>query len=336
MSQTPRSEESPLRVAVVGIGAVAQAHLPALAKHDGVAVTALVDRDRGRAAEAAASWGVEHALSDAAELPGVADAAVLALPHHLHAPISIDLMRAGLHVLVEKPMALTAAECDAMNEVADAERRVLAVGQARRWFDSSRFVKRLIDEQWLGRILRFDMREGFVYDWPAASDFTFRREAGGGVLADSGVHALDTLLWWLGDYERFEYFHDAAGGVEADCELRLTLRCGAEGVVELSRTRAMRNTVVLEGERGRIEIDSRFNSLIQLQLGDQDLLLSGRAVAAGGREEDVADLFDRQLSDFVDAVRRGRAPFVDGREARRAVALIEACHAAAQPLSLPW
>jgi predicted dehydrogenase len=325
-----------LRFAVVGCGAVAHAHLPVLAECGRAEVVAVVDRHLPRAQEAAAQYGIPRALADYRALAGVADAAVLALPHHLHAPIGVALLDAGLHLLVEKPMALTAAECDAMIAAAERGGRVLAVGQARRWFDSSRFIKRLLDDGWLGEIRSFDMREGVVYDWPAASDFTLRKDAGGGVLADAGVHALDTLLWWLGDYQDFEYFDDAAGGVEADCELHLRLRCGARGVVELSRTRNLRQTVILEGTRGTLEVDSPFNSRVRLRIGDQPLVLTGRVTAPGAPEETVPDLFRRQLEDFLDAVEQGRESFVPGREARRAVALIEACHAAAKPLPLPW
>jgi len=60
---------------------------------------------------------------------------------------------------------------------------------------------------------------GYRSFWKVASDFMFRKEAGGGVLADTGAHLLDLLLWWLGDYESVEYCDDAVGGVEADCEL---------------------------------------------------------------------------------------------------------------------
>ncbi len=326
-----------VRFAVVGCGAVAHAHLPALQKCARVEVAAVVDKDAARAGAAAKAYGVPAALADHRELPGCADAAVLALPHHLHAPVALDLLRAGLHVLVEKPMAVTAAECDAMVEAAARARRVLAVGHVRRWFDSSRFIKRVLDEGWLGRIQRFDMREGFVYEWPAASDFTFRRDAGGGVLADAGVHALDTLLWWLGDYADFDYVDDAEGGVEADSELRLRLQSGAEGVVELSRTRNLRNTVILAGERGSLEVESRFNSLIKLRLGDEPLVLRGHAGARGvASEEEVADLFDRQVEDVVAAILDGAGPFIPGHEGRRAVALIEACHARRRPLPQPW
>src|SRR5262249_57950022 len=93
------------------------------------------------------------------------------------ASVTIDLLRQGVHVLVEKPMAITPDECDAMIAAADASRTVLAVGHLRRFFHSSRFVKRALEASLLGRIVSFDAREGSVYNWPAASDFTFRGDA---------------------------------------------------------------------------------------------------------------------------------------------------------------
>ena len=71
-----------------------------------------------------------------------------------------------------------------------------------------------------------------MYSWPVASDFMFRKDAGGGVLADTGAHVLDTVLWWLGDWDKVEYHDDAHGGVEADCLLKLTMKSGAVGTVE--------------------------------------------------------------------------------------------------------
>ncbi|MEM7199692.1 MAG: Gfo/Idh/MocA family oxidoreductase [Planctomycetota bacterium] len=326
-----------VRFGLVGCGAVAHAHLPALQKSDKVELVAVVDRDLARAEEVAGMYGVPNALADAAELVGKADAAVLSIPHHLHAPIAIDLLGRGLHVLVEKPMATTAAECDAMIAAAERADKVLAVGHVRRWFDSSRYLKNLLDGGYLGAIQRFEMREGFIYDWPAASDFTMRRESGGGVLADAGVHAVDTLLWWLGDVRSCDYFDDAQGGVEADCELHLELECGAKGIVELSRTRNLENMVRIWGERGSVEVESKFNSILKVTLGGSDLALRGLAAAPGAtRDEDVADLFDRQVEDVATAILEGRQPFIPGPEGRAAVALIEACHREPKPLVQPW
>src|SRR5262249_3465764 len=156
------------------------------------------------------------------DIIGKVDAAIVALPNYLHAPVVIDLLRHGIHVLIEKPMALKVTDCDKMLEAASSAGTVLAVGLEYRFFNSSRFTKRALGNNLLGDIRSFDLRLGIIPTWPFATDYLLRKEsAGGGVLADFGVHVLDLLLWWLGDYESVEYRDDAVGGVEAECELNL-------------------------------------------------------------------------------------------------------------------
>ena len=328
--------DNPVRFAVIGCGAVAGAHLPILAESPHCEIALVVDKDEQRAREAAAAHGVQEIATDYRAVVGRADAAVVALPHFLHAPVSCELLRGGVHVLVEKPMALTVAECDQMIAAAEQGGATLAIGQLRRFFYSSQWIRRAVETGLLGEIRGFDMREGFVYSWPAASDFTLRKDAGGGVLADGGAHALDTLLYWLGDWESFEYRDDAEGGVEADCELRLKMRCGAEGIVELSRTRDLRNTVILRGSRATLEVESKFDSAVRLTLDGEEIVFGGRTFTDAKPEEDVNDIFRRQLTDFLGAIRERRTPAIDGHEGRKAVALIEACHEQRQPLELAW
>lgn len=90
---------------------------------------------------------------------------------------------------------------------------------------------------------------------PVTSDSPFRKEiAGGGVLIDKGADVLDSLLYWLGEFLEVEYYDDAEGGAEANCLLNILLKNGSCGVVELSHTRRLRNTAIIRGERGVLEI----------------------------------------------------------------------------------
>ncbi len=216
----------------------------------------LVDKNIDRVQDLARAFGAIRASDDYHSYIGELDAAIVALPHHLHAPVCIDLLRRGIHVPVEKPMALTMTECDAMMAAAREGKAVPAVGLIRRFMNGRQWVKAALDAELLGPIQSFDFQEGVVYDWPVASDFFFRKDtAGGGVLIDTGAHTLDSLLWWLGDVASFEYYDDNYGGVEADCRLFVTMASGAHGIVELSRTRFLRNSAILRGERGEIEVD---------------------------------------------------------------------------------
>jgi predicted dehydrogenase len=333
---------SKVRLAVVGCGAVAQIHhVPAIAASDRVEAAVLVDADEKRARELAARFGVPEVATDYRELPGKVDGAVVALPNSLHAPVSIELLRRGVHVLVEKPMAMTVAECDAMIEAARAGRAVLAVGLDFRFFDSSLLVRDLLRDGLIGEIRRFDLRQGVIPRWPFATDFLLRKEmAGGGVLADFGVHVLDLLLWWLGDLTATDYRDDALGGVESDCEMTLTTPSGVTGTVEISRTRNLRNTCVFEGTRARLEVgiwDS--DPRLRLSIAGSEIALAGHARQgqAGETGLNFLDTFIRQIDDFARAIRgRGGPPFVPGAEGRRSLALIESCYAQRRFLELPW
>lgn len=325
------------KLAIIGCGAVTDhVHLPVTKRSDRFRITALVDKSLRRASRLATEHGVPIAAEDYREVADQVDAALLALPHHLHAPVATGLLEQGVHVLVEKPMALTVQECDAMIETADRSDAVLAVGLVRRFYRPSLFVKQALEDGLIGDPVSFDVREGMVYRWKVASDFMFRKEAGGGVLADTGAHTLDLILWWMGDYETIDYRDDAMGGVEADCELRLQMKNGAMGFVELSRTRALRNSFIIHGERASLEVGTGFKAPVTLRVGDSDVRLTGHPGTDDDEDHSIEDVFVRQLEDFAAAITGDRDPFVSGREGRRAVRLIEACHASRRSLDLPW
>ena len=327
--------EPPVRLAIIGCGAVVEhGHLPGAAGVDGLVVSALVDRNVERARRLAERYGVPQAASDFGALDPPPDAALLAVPHHLHAPMTLDLLGQGVHVLVEKPMALTVADCDEMIRTAAAHRVWLAVGLARRFMPVVRLARETIAAGALGCVEEFRARDGRTFDWPVASDFLFRRAlSGGGVLTDLGSHTLDTLLFLLGDLEVLEYRDDGHGGVEAEAEIRLALAgpaSGGRGRVELSRTRDLGCRFEIRGSEATLHLDLWTNE-IRLVGAEGDIDLDPR-LPAGAAD---ADFFHDQLVDWARAIRDRRPPFVPGAEGRRSVALMAACYARRRPLSLP-
>jgi len=334
------ADDSRLRTAIIGCGAVSQrCHIPAVKAHPQSKVEWLVDPDDDLLRRLSKDVGQVKTAKDYREIVGVVDAAVLAVPHSMHAPIAVDLMKRGIHILVEKPMATSGAECEAMIEAADEGQVVLAVGLMRRFLQSARFARWVVRSGLLGHVESFDFREGNVYSWPVQSDFFFRKEtARGGVLVDTGAHTLDLLLWWLGEVDQVEYYDDSYGGVEADCELHLSMASGARGVVELSRTRNLRNTAIIRGEKAELEVGLRTNEAV-VRSRDGSSGLAGRGLGTPHGTpvtQGFTDLFPLQIDDWIEAIRAGRPPTVPGVEGRRSVALIEACYATRKPLELPW
>lgn len=120
------STDKPVRVALLGCGAIAQAHLRAIAANPGVVeVAGIYDADRSRAEARAAEFHVAHIYDTWHDvLASDADVIAVLLPHDLHAKFAVEVLEAGHHVVVEKPLATTLAECDAiLNAAAKAGKR---------------------------------------------------------------------------------------------------------------------------------------------------------------------------------------------------------------------
>lgn len=328
-----------MRVAVVGCGAAAAYyHLPAIARTLVREQLWLVDPDRERAASLARRYGREDQVAeDYGELLGSIDAAIVAVPNDLHAPVAADLLAHGIHVLCEKPLARTAEEAQAIVETARPG-TVLAVGHFRRFFASTRLLGDLLEHGLCGRPLSFTAEEGFVYAWGSASAFWLdRARAGGGVLIDLGSHVLDQLLVWFGESLGVRGYEDNAyGGVESDCRLALALADGVTGTVELSRTRELRNSIRIECEGGTVEAPLPHAGSIVASFPDGASYALEVERDKVGRDHGYSAAFEAQLRDFLHAIEHGGRPAATGSDALRVLTLVGECYARRQPLDEPW
>jgi predicted dehydrogenase/nucleoside-diphosphate-sugar epimerase len=328
------------RLAIIGCGAVVDHHLLPSLRRIGWLPNVLIDRSPERLALTAGKLGSKgRAVVRAADWREAADhfdAAIVAIPHVLHGPVGLDLLLAGKHLFMEKPLAVTTAQCEAMIEAARERRLSLRVGLLRRYLHAARWLKALLTAGTLGEIKRFSIREGFVFNWATSSDALLRRDlAAGGVLMDTGAHTLDLLLWWLGDVASLSYRDDAEHGVEADCILDCRMASGAIGRVELSRTRELRGTIIIEGTDGFVEVHLAKN---QVLAGSPNALAfrHEERLAAELPMQLFPELFDSELRDFRGSVAGDTDKGISGAEGLGSVALIERCYASRTPLDMPW
>jgi len=341
-----------LRVAVIGCGAVArQMHLPVLAGHEGVELVALVDSDVKRAGELARAYNVPRVLGDGVELgANEVDAAVVATPPWHHAPGATMLMRRGIHVLVEKPIAISFAEAVGMVRTAEETGTVLAVGFFRRLMPSVRMLKGLIDSNWLGEPLEFQAEGGGMYNWSAATLGSMRKEgAGGGALVDYGSHLLDVLNYlFAGEGEVLSYRDNSRGGVEADCELRLRLASRGrpvEGTVTVARTRKLGNFVRVLCQRGSLEYraserDRIWVSPAGLEVPDprtgKPCPYTLQASWGGESEASWYETMRAEIDDWIGAIRTRREPELSARSTLPMARVMEECYRRVEPLPEPW
>ena len=346
----PRLRRQFPALAVIGCGGVAaERHLPALARL-GWRPQVLVDPRIERALKLSRRFKARRAVRNVSELAaGEIQAALVTTNMASHAPISLSLLQNGVHVFVEKPMAASFDDARAMVKTAAANSACLAVGHIRRFMFINRWVKKLIQSGALGEIESFDVREGENFHTRSGGRLTRARAidrtglyspafwdpkvSGGGVLLDTGSHTLDTLLWQIGEARALGYQDDSLGGVEADAFLQLQLPNGATGAVELSRTRNLRNTAILTGSRGQVEVSLHRNEIIRARPNKLILFeLDGRSGAAMPNEHLHQDMFQRELADWLQAIRSGGEPFVSGASATTAIRIIDRCYHMRRPL----
>lgn len=190
------------RVAVIGAGSIAKySHVPGFQRLANCEVVALCDVNEVRARELAGEMNVANVYGDAAAMLAEQqpDIVVVATPNAFHAPMSIAAMRAGAHVLCEKPLALTYADAQEMFAVAAEHDRILSVGTHMRFSAPMQAAKAQVDAGFFGKIYAartvWQRRNGIP---GYGSWFTNHDLAGGGSLLDIGIHALDRALYLMG------------------------------------------------------------------------------------------------------------------------------------------
>ena len=293
-----------LRAAVVGVGYLGQFHAEKLAAASGVELVAVVDADPARAKSIAARHGCK-ALTDPAALAGAVDLVSIVVPTEHHHAAALPFLEAGVHVLVEKPIATSLAEADALIAAARKSRALLAVGHLQRFNPAFRalaaaFAKPLFID--CERLSGFKSR-GIDVD----------------VVLDLMIHDLDLVL----SLARSEVAQVSACGFQVLTDsidianVRIEFADGC--VANLSASRVSQSPV----RKLRVFQHDRYASA-DLQAGK--LRIVRRDDRKGGIAEDESAYDDRdelraEIANFIDAARGGRPPLVGGEDGRKALAL---------------
>lgn len=297
---------SNLRVAVVGVGHLGQHHARLLSAMPGVDLVGVVDTSAERGREIAAKYGTEAFTSPSA-LTGRVDAVSIAAPTNAHVTLALPLVEAGVPVLVEKPIAFSLEEADRLLEAARRRGTMVATGHTERFNPAVVAVLPLVTEPRFIEIHRLG---------------TFpERSLDIDVIFDLMIHDLDLLLAVV----RSEVVSIEAVGVNvltpradiANARLRFASGCIANVTASrISRDRVRKARFFQQRAYVSIDYAAQEVEMYRLVPGE------GRPVIQGGRVE-VAneEPLKRELEDFVDAVRTGRAPGVTGQAGRDALAL---------------
>jgi predicted dehydrogenase len=196
-----------LGFAVLGCGSIADiAHFPSIAKTEGVELVACCDINEETAKSASQKWGAKYWFSDYKEMfkkSDELDVVIIATPNNVHRNQAIAAAKAGLHIVVEKPLAITNYEAWDIVKACRQNKVKLMVGCDRRFWTQNQWAKKLVDDGVIGNVLmsRSSLHEHwYLYQNNVAkTDFRLRAEvAGGAALPDTGAHAIDLLTWLIG------------------------------------------------------------------------------------------------------------------------------------------
>lgn len=345
-----------MRLGILGAGAIGEKH--AKAAYDvGVQVVRVVDHDQQRASLVAGSVDAEAGTESRSLWEDQSiDAVVIGVPNSLHRQLALEALHAGKDVLLEKPMALSAEECDELIDAAERNQRILQIGYAHRFTAVGSAAKEYITTGNLGDIYHakahLHLRRGIpgLGRW-----FTTRALSGGGALIDIGVHLIDLILYLLDQpqtatvsgkaYSKFgvrmeDYVFESMWAGPPNYQGTFDVEDHATGLITFANGATLDlqvawacnlpadtlpdSMIAVLGDRGGLSFEL-FGDQLKVR-GD----LAGRA-ADSQIHLQATDFMNLQMDDFVKAFET-RRPQVGAtpREARRVQAIVDGIYSSSQ------
>jgi predicted dehydrogenase len=309
------------RVALFGCGWIQDFHARGVLAH-GDDLVAVANHREESAHAFAERYAIPRVTTDWEALaadPEV-DAAVVATPNALHAPQAIALLRNGKHVMVEKPMAISVAECDAMIAASRDGGGSLMVAHCWRYRDEVRAMRDRIASGELGDVVRTHSY-GVHAGWGPSGWFTDPTLSGGGALVDMGVHAIDTARYLLGDPLHADVcatigtrYADGRYTVDDDGVLLITWDDGVTSVVESGWW---------QPHLGGLEADTEV-----FGTGGYARIWPAEPPSAD-YEHCTQPMYSAQVAEFLDAIDEGRAPRPSGEDGRVVMQIVEEAYRSA-------
>ncbi|WP_457653707.1 Gfo/Idh/MocA family protein [Rhodocaloribacter sp.] len=334
-----------IRLGIIGTGNMGHHHAREFSALEGCALVAACDRDRERAEALAEEYDIPHVYTGVAEMLAGADldAVVIVTPDDSHAPIALEVIAAGKHVLCEKPLAEHAEDARRMAEAAAKAGVINMVNFTYRRSPALQKARALVAEGRLGRIVDFEahylqswLTSKIWGDWATEETWLWRlstAHGSQGVLGDIGVHILDLVSFPAGDYAsvqcRLKTFPKAEGDrigayrLDANDSAFITaeLTNGAMGVIHASRwATGYRNALALSlhGDKGALRFDLEHeDDVLEVCLGDDVDTVTWRTI----RCEKTPTNAER----FLESIRTGRNDQPDFARGAAIQAVIDAC-----------
>ncbi|WP_113716875.1 Gfo/Idh/MocA family protein [Arthrobacter dokdonensis] len=316
-----------MRLGIIGAGAVAVLHAEGAAIIDGIELSAVCDLKADIAAKVADPWGAA-VYTDYRQMldDDVVDAVVINTPHSLHKEMVLAAAAHGVHVLVEKPMATTVADCVAMEEACAAAHVVMVVGLIQHFMAEKLALRAVLASGKLGAVLLVhdyrstDYRPGTRAGW-----FFDKAISGGGAFINIGAHCLDRSIW-IGGAQAVRVtaatLNRFGAKVETDGSMEVLLANGVQvRITIVSDTPRNVDEMLVVCENGTVIVDPRSGTFVEID--------GKHTQVHASTGDDIQNAFTAQLQDFAAAV-AGAAPTVDGAHAKHVVEVVLAAYESAE------
>lgn len=336
--------EERIRIGVAGLGRIGWGfHCKTLASHPDFHLVAVQDTDALRRREAEETYGVKAfaAFSQMLSLANL-EAVVIATPTHLHGQMAREALRAGCHVMLEKPMAHSEAEARAILRTAQRCQRVLTVYQPHRAAAYFQQLKQILASGKLGEI--YHVRRG-LFNYVRRNDWQSLRRYGGGMLNNYGAHALDQVLQIIG-YDIRRLFCNlrlvaSLGDADDVVKILLETRRGALGEIDINQASAIRPyELQVWGTRGTATLQNNTYTLRYFDPAELPPKKLDRRLASANRAypRDVIPWKEESIpvdpalavdvyANLACAIRTGSPTLVDPKESLAVMRVMDRCRA---------
>lgn len=314
-----------VKLGIIGCGRIAKAHVNATKSlFSEVEIVAVADKVEEKAMELASIAGARYWMNDYRKLLDMPEieAVIIALPHHLHYEATLAAVEAGKDVLLEKPMALKYIEAREMVERAEKYKRILMVGQSRRFCKACKILKEEIGT--IGPLIRIVINFLVYFPEPPTDWWKSPEEAGDLITYLQASHSIDFMLWITGKLPERIFAQSGSRnpkgiGIQDEEDIFIRFPGNIFGAVHLSlNTKPPVHECIIVGENGSFQL-SEYQVPGDFRFGYR-LLRNGEVLIDG---EQVPTNYTLQLQEFIEAVKYRRQPLASGREVLPSVRVLE-------------
>ena len=321
-----------MKIAFAGAGYIINIHAKAAKAQKDIELIAVVEKFSDKSAALAQKFKIKKQYHTVAEMlkAGGVDALVIGTPNFLHAPQAIAALKAGVHVMVEKPMAMNTREAEKMLEASAKSGAKLMVAHCWRFDEDVNWLK--VQSQKLGKIIR-TKGIGVHTHWGPAGWFTQKEFAGGGALADMGIHALDTARFLLGDPKPVSVYakigtHYKDFDVDDTGVIIVEWDNGATSYIESGwwqpHADGPEAATQLYGTQGFGQLFPTQLELPNIKTQKLDLIKSGFKFPR--KEHCPQSMYNAQMAHFIDCIRKNKTPVPGALEGLMNMKVVDAAY----------